>query len=412
MDPCVMLVAAEPSGDTLGAGLAIAMRERLAGAVRFVGVGGARMAAVGVESPFDIGSLSIVGFIEGLVRWPLVVRRARETTALAARERPDVAVLIDAWGFNLRVARRLRQIDPEIILIKYVAPQVWATRPGRAATLARAVNSLLTIHVFDAPFFERQGLPVTFVGNPALARDFSKADPNRLRERLGAGPDEPIVLVLPGSRPSEVDRLLPPFEAAVDLLRVDRPELRVVVAAAETVAPAVRTHVARWRHPAPVIEGETARLEAMRTATVALACSGTVTTELALAGCPMVVAYRLGSLTHRIARRLIRTPYITLFNVAAQAFIAPELVQDRCNGPALAREIALRLDDPGLRAREIAAQNAALEIMRGGIVDPISAAADAVIAALRRAGRLSGRTPPPDRAAPSGAGYPRASNGG
>ncbi|MEO8926492.1 MAG: lipid-A-disaccharide synthase [Caulobacteraceae bacterium] len=390
--PTVMLVAAEASGDSLGAALAAALRQRLGERVRFVGVGGARMAVAGIDSPFDIAALSILGPIDALAAWPLVVKRARQTAAVAAREHPDVVVLIDAWGFNLRVARRLRRLDPDLTLIKYVAPQVWATRPGRAKTLARTVDRLLTIHAFDAPLFERVGLPVTFVGNPALSRDFSTADPARFRVRLGAGPADPILLVLPGSRAGEVDRLLPPFEAAVNILKAARPELRVVVAAAETVAPAVRDRVAAWTHGALVIEGEGARLDAMRAATVALACSGTVTTELALAGCPMVVAYRLGSLSHLIVKRLIRTPWITLFNVAARAFVAPELVQNDCNGPALAREIALRLDDPALRATQIADQTTALEIMRGGITDPIGAAADAVIEALNESVRqLPGR---------------------
>jgi lipid-A-disaccharide synthase len=367
-----MLVAVEASGDALGAALAGALRERLGGQVRFVGVGGARMAAAGVASPFDPGPLSILGL----------------TAALAARERPDAAVLIDAWGFNLRVARALRRLDPTLPLIKYVAPQVWATRPGRAATLARTVDRLLTIHAFDAPFFQREGLAVTFVGNPALRRDFSKADPGRLRAGLGLGPADPLLLVLPGSRAREVDRLLPPFEAAVNILKAARPDLSVVVAAAETVAETVKARVAGWPHRVHVIEGEADRLDAMRAATVALACSGTVTTELALAGCPTVVAYRLGALTHLIVKRLIRTPYITLFNVAAKAFVAPELVQDQCTGPALARQIALRLDDPALRARQVAAQNAALEVMRGGVDDPPGAAAAAVIDTLRQADRL------------------------
>ncbi len=385
---CVMLVAAEASGDALGAALAGALRERLGEAVRFVGVGGARMAALGIVSPFDIGALSTLGVLDSLAAYPLVLRRAGQTAALAARTGPDVAVLIDAWGFNLRVARRLRRIEGGPYLLKYVAPQVWATRPGRAATLARSVDRLLTIHAFDAAFFEREGLPVTFVGNPALARDFSQADPARIRTKLGTGPDDPILLVLPGSRPGEVDRLLPDFKAAIRVLKAERPSLSIVVAAAETVAPAIKARVARWADRVVVIEGDAARLDAMRAATVALACSGTVTTELALAGCPMVVAYRLDVLSHLVVERLIRTPYITLFNVAAQAFVAPELVQSRCNGPALAREIALRLDNPGLRAAQVAAQNAALEIMRGGIDDPAGAAAEAVIDALRQAGRL------------------------
>src|SRR5438309_5416497 len=171
-----MLVAAEASGDDRGAGLARALKKRLGEGVRFVGVGGARMAAQGVQSPFDISELSILGLLEGLLAYPRVVRRADETAAIAARETPDVAVLIDSWGFTLRVAQRLRKLDPKLPLIKYVGPQVWATRPGRAKTLAATVDHLLSIHAFDAPFFEAQGLPVSFVGNAALTLDFSQAD--------------------------------------------------------------------------------------------------------------------------------------------------------------------------------------------------------------------------------------------
>src|SRR6185312_10595269 len=200
----VMLVAAEASGDDRGAGLARALKRRLGEGVRFVGVGGERMAAEGVESPFDIADISILGLLEGLLAYPRIVRRAGETAAIAAREKPDVAVLIDSWGFTLRVAQRLRRLDPGLPLVKYVGPQVWATRPGRARTLAAAVDHLLSIHAFDAPWFEAEGLPVTFVGNSALSVDFSGAQPQRLRKEIGAAADDPVLLVLPGSRPAEI----------------------------------------------------------------------------------------------------------------------------------------------------------------------------------------------------------------
>jgi lipid-A-disaccharide synthase len=380
---CVMLVAAEASGDDRGAGLIRALRRRLGDQVRFVGVGGTQMAAEGVQSPFDISELSILGIFEGLLAYRRVVRRADETAALAAREKPDVAVLIDSWGFTLRVAHRLRRIDPGLKLVKYVAPQVWASRPGRAKTLAAAVDHLLSIHVFDAPYFEAAGLPVTFVGNSTLTLDFSAADPQRLRRRLGMAEDAPVLLVLPGSRPGEIARVLPPFAEAVRLLKAERPELEVVIPAAPTVAAAVRAQAAGWAH---VVEGEEAKLDAMKAATVALACSGTVTTELALAGAPMVVGYRLGRLTHAILKRLIRTPYITLFNIAAKAFVAPELVQEACNGPALAREVGRRLDDPDLRASQAAAQTQALAKMGRGGPDPSDVAAEAILRLLDRQG--------------------------
>jgi lipid-A-disaccharide synthase len=377
-----MLVAAEASGDDRGAGLARALKARLGEGVRFVGVGGERMAAEGVQSPFDIADISILGLLEGLLAYPRIVRRADETAAIAQREHPDVAVLIDSWGFTLRVAQRLRRLDPKLPLIKYVGPQVWATRPGRAKTLAATVDHLLSIHAFDAPFFEAEGLPVTFVGNSALSLDFSKARPARLRGQIAAGPEDPILIVLPGSRPGEIERVLPAFEDAVRRLKDQRPGLHIVVPAAPTVAEMVKARVAGWSHRAHVIEGDEGKLDAMKAATVALACSGTVTTELALAGVPMVVGYRLGPVTHAILQRLIRTPYITLFNIAAQAFVAPELVQDRCTGPNLAHEVALRLDDAELRSHQVLAQYAALDKMGRGGPDPSQAAAEAVLKLL------------------------------
>lgn len=375
----VMLVAAEASGDDRGAGLARALKRRLGAGVRLVGVGGSRMRAEGVESPFDISDLSIFGLLEGLLAWRKVVRRADETAALAARERPDVAVLIDSWGFTLRVAQRLRRQSPTLPIVKYVAPQVWASRPERARTAAQWFDLLLTIHAFDAPAFEREGLKTVMVGDATLGIDFGAADPARLRREIGAGPDDPILLVLPGSRPSEIERVLPAFEDAVTRLKGERPALHVVVPAAPTVAELVKARVAGWPHRAFVVEGDGPKRDAMKAATVALACSGTVTTELAVAGAPMVVGYRLAPVTYAILKRLIRTKWVTLFNIAAQDFVAPELIQDECNGVALAREVGLRLDDASLRERQAARQSAALLKMGRGGPDPNEAAATAVL---------------------------------
>ncbi len=382
---CIMLVAAEASGDNRGAELMAALKRRLGeGAVRFVGLGGARMTAEGLASPFDMSELSILGLVEGLKAYPRVIRRADEMAALALRERPDVAILIDSWGFTVRLAQRLKAQTPELLVVKYVAPQVWAYREGRAAALAKTVDHLLSIHTFDAPIFEKVGLPTTFVGNSTLNLDLSAADPDGLRRRLGISPEAPLLLVLPGSRPSEIERVLPPFAEAVALLKAARPGLQVVVPAASTVAEMVRTRVAGWPHRAHVVEGEADRYSAMKAATVALACSGTVTTEVALAGAPMVVGYRLAPLTYAIIKRLIRTRYVTLFNIAADAFVAPELLQEACTGPNLARELALRLDDEDMRRRQVEAQSAALAKMGRGGPDPSEAAALAVLKLLGR----------------------------
>jgi lipid-A-disaccharide synthase len=380
-----MLVAVEASGDLLGAELARALRARLGpGGVRLVGVGGERMAAEGVVSPFPIAGLSIVGVFEGLAALPRILRRVRQSADLARRERPDVAVLIDSWGFNVRLARLLRRLKPRPALVKYVVPQVWASRPWRARPIARLFDRLLAIHAFDTPYYEREGADVAFVGNPALARDFTAADPSRLRARIGAAAGDEILLLLPGSRPSEVKRLMGPFGAAAAILQRQRPTLRVVVAAAPSVAAQVRARAARWPLSVDLVEGDEARFDAMRAASVAIACSGTVTTELAMASCPMVVAYRLGALSYEVARRLVTTPYITLLNVAASRLVVPELIQQACTPSALAREAAIILDDAAAASARVAEQSEAVERLRGGVLDPIGAAADAVVEVLAR----------------------------
>jgi lipid-A-disaccharide synthase len=382
----VMLVAAEASGDALGAGLARALKARLGDGVRFVGVGGSRMAAEGVDSPFDIASLSILGIFEAVAAYRTVVRRVADTAALAAREKPDVAVLIDSWGFTLRVAQALRKASPDLPLVKYVGPQVWATRPGRAKTLAASVDHLLSIHSFDAPWFEAEGLKTTFVGNPALAKDFSRADPARLRAAIGAGAGDDILLVLPGSRPAEIKLVMPVFEEAVKRLKVERPTLHVVIPAAGTVLESVRAKVAGWPFRAHVIEDEQLKDDAFVAGTVALACSGTVTTELALAGAPMVVAYRIGAASYAILKLIFKSPWVTMFNIAAKDFVTPEFLQAECTPDRLAAAVAERLDDPALRARQTAAQNAALEVMGRGGPDPSEKAADTLLALLAERG--------------------------
>jgi len=374
-----MLVAAEASGDVLGARLAEALKARLGDKVRFVGVGGPRMAEQGVASPFDITELSILGFFDGLMAYGRVKKRVADTVALAVREKPDLAVLIDSWGFTVRVAKGLRKALPGVKLVKYVGPQIWAARPGRAKTLANAVDHLLTIHSFDAPMFEAAGLPTTFVGNSALMTDFSGADPKRFRKAIGAAADDPVLLVLPGSRPSEVRRLTPAFEGAIKLLRQGRPNLHVAIVVADSVSDFVRGWAAGLPFRTHLIEGEGPKHDAMKGSTVALACSGTVSVELALAGLPMVIAYRLDPVTYAIALHLIKTPWITLFNVAARDRIAPEFVQDDANAENLAQAVAKRLDDPALRGTQVERQNAALDLMGRGQGDPSEKAADALL---------------------------------
>ena len=381
----VMLVAAEASGDGLGAGLARALKAQLGDQVTFVGVGGPRMAAEGIVSPFDITELSVLGAVEGIMAYGRVKRRVADTAALALRERPDVAVLIDSWGFTVRVAQALRRALPDLKLVKYVGPQVWVWRPGRAKTLAATVDHLLTLHAFDPPWFEKVGLPTTFVGNPSLATDFAQADGAAFRKAHGLGADQPLLLVLPGSRPSEIERMTPVYEQVVRRLKADRRDLAVAVVVADTVAEAVRGRVAAWPFRAILVEGEAAKKDAMTAAMVALSTSGTVLTELALCGAPVVAVYKLGTLSYALMKRLVITPHITLFNIAAGERIAPEFVQGEATPEALAAAVAERLDDPALRADQTRRQFEALDKIGRGQADPSAAAAEAVLAVMGRA---------------------------
>ena len=374
----IMLVAAEASGDDLGAALARALKARLGKGVTFVGVGGPKMAAEGVVSPFDIAELSILGWLEGLRAYGRVKARVADTAALAAREKPDAVVLIDSWGFTIRVAKAIRAAAPDTPLIKYVGPQVWASRPGRAKTLAGAVDHLLALYSFDAPWFEREGLPTTVVGSQALHVDMDNADGKRFRKANGIAARASLLLVLPGSRPSEIRLMTPVYEQTVARLKAADPSLEVAVVVAGTVAADVTARVAAWPFRVHLVQ-EADKYDAMKAATVALATSGTVSTELALAGAPMVIGYRFGPVSYAVMKPFFTGKFATLFNTAADEEIARELIQTDATPERFAGAVGRLLGSAGLREEQAARQTAALDLMGRGGADPSELAADAVL---------------------------------
>ena len=373
-----MLVAGEASGDALGAGLARALKARLGDGVAFVGIGGPRMAAEGVASPFDIAELAIVGVTEALSAYGRVRRRVRETADLAARERPDAVVLIDSWGFTSRVGKAIRKASPSTPLIKYVGPQVWASRPKRARALAKTADHLLALYSFDAPWFEREGLATTVVGSQALNLDLSAANGAAFRRRHAVDPAAPLLLILPGSRPGEIARMTPVYEQTAVRLKAELPELQIAVVASAMVDAEVRGRVAAWPFRAHLAE-EGEKYDAMKAADAALATSGTVTLEVAVAGAPMVIAYRIGAISYAIARRIVTAPFITLFNIAAGREVAPEFIQNAATPERLASALYRLLTDREAARRQSEAQTAALEAMGRGDHDPSELAADAVL---------------------------------
>lgn len=378
----IMVVAAEASGDALGAGLIAELRRQAPEAdLTFFGVGGARMAEQGVTSPFDISELSILGLLEAVKAYGRVMKRVRETVAYAQSQRPDVVVLVDSWGFTLRVANAIRKVMPQVKLIKYVGPQVWAARPGRAKTLAQSVDLLLALHPMDPPFFEAAGLKTIVVGNPALSIDFRDADPVAFRKRIDLS-DDPLLLVLLGSRPSEIKRLSSLFAETIARLSAEHPNVRLVMPVADTVRELVSACVAEWPVKPLLVYGEADKHSAMQAATLALACSGTVSTELALAGCPMVIAYKVEPLTYWIYRRISTLKHVTMFNIMADKRIAPEFIQDEATVDNLVKALDERIADKALRDRQIAEQFVALDAMGRGQCPPAEKAAAAVLSFL------------------------------
>ena len=218
MTQSVFIVAAERSGDDLGAALTLQLREQRSG-LEISGIGGSAMAELGVCSDIDISPLSILGFTEAIKAYQIIMDRVRRAVVIIMEKPHDAVVLIDSWGFMLRVARGLRKAGFKGKIIKYVAPQVFAMRAGRAKVLANAVDHLMTIHSFDAPYFEKHGLPVTHVGNPMFDTDYTSGNAAALRKRLQISPDAPIIAVLFGSRLSEVQRLAKPFADAIERIR-------------------------------------------------------------------------------------------------------------------------------------------------------------------------------------------------
>jgi lipid-A-disaccharide synthase len=373
----IFLVAAESSGDALGADLARALRERDP-ALELAGVGGPLMAEAGITSQADIAGLAVLGFIDGLLAYDRVKRAVAATVGAALAAKPEIVVLIDSWGFTLRVAQGIRRAAPHIKLVKYIGPQVWATRPGRAKTLAATVDHLICIHDFEVPYYAPYGLACTVCGHPALGR-YKPGDGAAFRTRQKFKPNDRVLLVLPGSRPAEIRRIGPTLWRTAEELDRTRDDLRLVVVAASAVAKQVREQAP----PVARIVDEREKEDAFDAATVALAASGTVTTEVALQGTPLVIGYKLGWITWAIARAfLFKAKYATLMNVAAEAEVAPEFMQTKFTAANLVAAAGRLLDDQDLREEQVRRQDEALAKMGRGGTPAAEIAADAVLKVL------------------------------
>ncbi len=390
------LIAGEPSGDRLGAGLMQALRAEVR-QLRFVGVGGRMMAEEGLESLFDIIDLNVMGIAEVVPRLRTLMRRIRETAGDVARAAPDALITIDSPSFGLRVAERVRARAPAIRTIHYVAPSVWAWRPGRARHMGRFVDHVLALLPFEPPYMTAGGMSCDFVGHPVAGQPAPpEAEVAAFRARAGAAGGQPLLVLAPGSRKGEVRRMMPVFARTLARVAARRPDLRVVVPVAETVVAEV-AEAAAGLEPRPVLvlpeEGEAAKRAAFAAADLALVTSGTVTLEMAAAATPMVSAYRTSWLTAAIVRRLVRVDTANLVNLVSGGGVVPEFLQERCAAAGIAPALLTLMEQPEARAAQLAAFGRVMAALGQGGEPPSVRAARSVLEAL---GRLPARPGAPD----------------
>ena len=350
----LFLVAGEHSGDALGARLMAAVRAAAPRPVRFEGVGGPQMAAAGLASLFPISDVAVMGPIAILGALPRLMRRVNEAAAAGIGMRPDVVVIIDSPEFTHPIARRIRKRLPGVPVINYVSPSVWAWRPGRAPRMRHYVDHVMALLPFEPEAHARLGGPTcTYVGHPLVEQmaALMAVDPAPLRADLGLDPARRTLVVLPGSRRSEVERLMQPFGEAVAQVANRIGPLDVVIPAVDSVRSLIDEQLAGWSVRAFVVAGEERKLQAFKAADVALAASGTVTLELALAGTPMVIGYRVDALAARF-QFLVKTPHFALANLVLGERAFPELMQDDCTPSKLADALVALLTEPATLAAQ------------------------------------------------------------
>lgn len=395
------VIAGEPSGDNLGAALMEGLQS-LQPDIRFIGIGGPAMQARGLNSRFPMAELSVMGLAEVLPKYAQLKRRIRETAAAITAEAPDVVITIDSPDFCLRVLGLARAANPGLRTVHYVAPSVWAWRPGRAVKMARVVDHVLALLPFEPPYMQAAGMSCDFVGHPVATEPVATVEDARaFRAAYAILPDAPLILALPGSRRGEVERLAPRFGAALHRVLAKRPQARVVVPSVASQAERLRALIADWPG-APILldaasTGPAEKRAAFGAANVALAASGTVSLELAAARLPMVIAYDFNPLTRLLVKWLVRLDTATMVNLVSESRAIPECLLEACTPGCIASKLARLLDDPQARADQFAAMDLTMERLGRGKEAPGLRAARSVLEWLGKAApgplHLAGNTP-------------------
>ncbi len=342
----VYLIAGEPSGDLLGARLMRALKKQTKSQVSFLGVGGEAMESEGLKSLFDIKDLAVMGFMEVIPSIPVILRHLDEIIADIQKQKPDIVMTIDSYSFSARVHQRLKKIGYAQPHVHCVAPQVWAWKKGRAKKIGQFVDHLFCLLPNEEQYFTPHGMPTTFVGHPVVEGGADKGNGADFRKRYGIAKDATVLCLLPGSRKNELTYLLPVFKESVETLRHYVPNLFVVMPTVATVADRLTKELGDWAVPHVIVTGEKERYNAFAAANVALAASGTVSVELAMAGVPHLIAYKVSRLTGAIAKRLLKIRFVNLLNLLVDKEVIPELLQEDCTVDNVVETLRQLLEHP------------------------------------------------------------------
>ncbi|MBS0233993.1 MAG: lipid-A-disaccharide synthase [Proteobacteria bacterium] len=376
----IFLVAGEHSGDALGGKLIHAVKKRHTGPISFAGVGGEDMAREGFSSIFPLEDAAVMGPMSILPKLPQIIRRVYQTVDAAVAFSPDLFIVIDSPEFTHPIAKRIRKRAPHIPIVDYVSPSVWAWRPGRAKKMRPYVDHILALLPFEPEAHERLGgPPCTYVGHPLIEKldAIQKADAAGLASRLGLDPSRPVLLVLPGSRTSEVERLIDVFGETVSRLSSSLGQIEVVIPAVRHVRDRIVEKTAGWSPRPHIVDGDE-KYAAMRLARAALAASGTVTLELALAQTPAAVAYKVDKIISAL-RFLVKVPSVVLANLVAGKNVYPEFLQEACTAENLASALQPLFGETSERAAQIAGLALVPDRMRLAASSPSEAAAAVVL---------------------------------
>ena len=375
--PLVYLIAGEASGDLLASRLMIALKDKTGGKVTFAGVGGATMKEQGFDTLFDNSELAVMGLMEVLPRVPKILRLIRQVIKDIKAKQPDIIITVDSWSFSDNIHRRLRGVN--IPHIHYVAPQVWAWKAGRAAKMASKIDGLLTLLPFENKYFTKYGIDTICVGHPVV-EGFVSADINKdFKKQHNIPQSAKVLCVLPGSRHNEIRYLLPIFASTVRLMQDKYPDLHIVIPTVAAVAKDVKEAVSSWQNTI-VLPDIKDKASAFAISDLALAASGTVSLELAMAGVPHIIAYKMSPITAYFAKKILKVKYVNLINIIADKPIIPECLQEHCTPQILFKNLQKLLENKVIASEQLLeAKEVLSQIGYGGKQTPSAKAADKVL---------------------------------